>query len=615
MRCKPFSLRFFNPFLFPTITASKESIPTTLYKETSMMLARYKILVLIGIAACCIPLRYASAQSTLPCATCHADQIDLWHTSRHANTQMDVAGELAANWAGQTPDSVIDGSAAENCVACHSPLAVKAGGGLTEVQVMGHFFTTTGGVYTDSTKAADTANWPHLWCTTCHDVPDTHPTDLPWTSIFNSTGAHYDSIGTASTLCGQCHGTLRFSDTDHRIYDSWKLSKHGHKGHADVASELATSWSGKTPNDVINGPDAENCIACHAPTAVKKHNGDTTEVMVLSRYFTTTGGMFTDSTTVADTSHWPDVACATCHNPHKPDTLSYYNSTTRTYQAMGTSNELCGQCHGNLRFPGTDHLSYNIETGTGGVGVPDEVSMPGAKCVDCHMHKGETDGTNSLMYKGHRFSVFVDEPGGGITASCTSCHAAMSTDSAMTVVANYREEFGTLDSIAAVKVALADTFMQGITDTVKSRYLDEAHSNMGYAESDESGGFHNHKYTVALLNDAIAKATSVLTGVENHTIGLPLRFALAQNYPNPFNPSTLISYELPVESRVVLKIYNVLGQVIATLVQGVQTAGYKSVNWAGAQGATGVYLYRLDATSVHDPSRTFTQTKKMLLVR
>ncbi len=555
------------------------------------------------------------AQSALPCYACHSGENDNWLLGRHANTQKDVAGEIAANWQGQTPDSVIHGSAAENCVACHSPLAVTTNGGMTETQVMGHYFTTTGGFYTDSTQAADTANWPHVGCNTCHDVPSNHTSHvLPTLAIFNSTTAQYDSMPTTATLCGQCHGTLRFAETDHRIFDAWKLSRHGHRGQSDVAGELAGSWAGKTPNDVINGPDAENCVACHAPTAVGQKSGDTTEVMVLSRFFTTSGGQFTAGTAPSDTAHWPDVSCTACHDPHRPDTLSYYNTSTRTYQVMASSNQLCGQCHGNLRFAGTDHLSYNVEEAIGGVGVAAQATMPGAGCTDCHMHKGETDGTNSLMYKGHSWSIFIHEPDSSTTASCTSCHAGMNADSSKTVIAGWKAEFASTDSLAQLRVASADSALQGITDSVRQAYLAEAKSNLSLAESDESGGFHNHKYSMALLNDAIAKS-ALITGVTMPQANLPLRFALHQNYPNPFNPSTIIRYEIPLESRVALKVYNVLGQTVAILRENVESAGYKIVEWTAAGMPSGIYFCQLQATSTSHPVKAYSQVMKMLLIR
>jgi hypothetical protein len=92
-------------------------------------------------------------------------------------------------------------------------------------------------------------------------------------------------------------------------------------------------------------------------------------------------------------------------------------------------------------------------------------------------------------------------------------------------------------------------------------------------------------------------------------------YAVAQAYPNPFNPSTTIQYQLPSDSRVTLKIYNLFGQVVATLTDGVVSAGYKSVEWNASTFASGIYFYRLEATSVANPSKTFTSVKKMVLIK
>jgi hypothetical protein len=94
---------------------------------------------------------------------------------------------------------------------------------------------------------------------------------------------------------------------------------------------------------------------------------------------------------------------------------------------------------------------------------------------------------------------------------------------------------------------------------------------------------------------------------------LPADFLLAQNYPNPFNPSTRISYDLPVASSVTLQVYDLLGQVVTTLVDATQTAGTHSIEWngrdkSGQSVASGVYFYRL---STHE----FTSTRKMILLK
>ena len=90
--------------------------------------------------------------------------------------------------------------------------------------------------------------------------------------------------------------------------------------------------------------------------------------------------------------------------------------------------------------------------------------------------------------------------------------------------------------------------------------------------------------------------------------GLPLRYSLAQNYPNPFNPVTTIHYQLPQASYATLNIYNILGQLVATLVDGFEQAGYKSVKWNAENVPSGVYFCRFQTLN-------FSETKKLLLVK
>ncbi len=570
-------------------------------------LKKIQILSLGFFLLCAISV--LSAQSTLDCQLCHSTMHTLWTTGPHANSQSDVAEELAGEWTGLPADSVINGSEAENCIACHGPVAVSVNGGMTEVDALNHFFTTTSGVFNESTVGADTANWPHVGCTTCHDVPADHPTSTPTKALFNSTTAQYEPIVRTAVLCGQCHGTLRYSDTDHRVFDAWKMSTHGHGGQDDVAEELAGEWAGIEPDSVINGSEAEDCIACHAPTAVLT-DGGISETEALSRFFSTTSGTFTGSTAPTDSDHWPDVSCNACHNPHQPDGFSLFDSKTADYVEMAGSQELCGQCHGNLRFPDTDHLSYNIEAGTGGIGVDDALTMSGVQCVNCHMHAEDVDGSNSSMYGGHTWSIFVKEEDRSESASCTSCHSAMDAAAAEAQIDSWIEEFAALDSVAQQKVAAADEKMVGNSDPTDLQYIGEAHHNLEFAESDESGGFHNHKYSMALLNDAIEKA-DIITGIKNPDDSkAPVQFSLAQNFPNPVKHTTqtTIRYQLAETGHITLTVYNMLGQAVRQVLDMKQIKGNHSIRLNTAGLASGLYVYKL--TSAHH-----ILIKKMLVVR
>ena len=105
-----------------------------------------------------------------------------------------------------------------------------------------------------------------------------------------------------------------------------------------------------------------------------------------------------------------------------------------------------------------------------------------------------------------------------------------------------------------------------------------------------------------------------LTGVAGADIDrVPTSPQLAQNAPNPFNPATTIAFDLPRASEVTLRIYNVEGRLVRTLLQGIQEAGPQTVVWSGKddhgnQAASGLYFYRLATASG-------TLTRKMTLLK
>ena len=87
-----------------------------------------------------------------------------------------------------------------------------------------------------------------------------------------------------------------------------------------------------------------------------------------------------------------------------------------------------------------------------------------------------------------------------------------------------------------------------------------------------------------------------------------LKYDLAQNYPNPYNPSTIITYSIPTSSNVIVTVYNMLGELIKTLVNENQEAGIYKVNFDAGSLSNGVYFYKIQAGN-------FASTKKMLLLK
>ena len=94
----------------------------------------------------------------------------------------------------------------------------------------------------------------------------------------------------------------------------------------------------------------------------------------------------------------------------------------------------------------------------------------------------------------------------------------------------------------------------------------------------------------------------------------PLSFSIEQNYPNPFNPATTIKYSLPEQSKVVLKIYNTLGERVGTLTDEIKEAGIYIVAWDGSQISSGVYFYSIESKNENTGLVNF-EVKKMLLLK
>ena len=113
----------------------------------------------------------------------------------------------------------------------------------------------------------------------------------------------------------------------------------------------------------------------------------------------------------------------------------------------------------------------------------------------------------------------------------------------------------------------------------------------------------------------IADGTTYAVKVEQ----IPTVYMLSQNYPNPFNPTTNIRFDLPVPSVVTLKIYNLLGQEVETLIDHKQMEeGTQEVGFDAQQLTSGVYFYRISAEGINgntDAAGKFSSVKKMILLK
>jgi len=105
-------------------------------------------------------------------------------------------------------------------------------------------------------------------------------------------------------------------------------------------------------------------------------------------------------------------------------------------------------------------------------------------------------------------------------------------------------------------------------------------------------------------------------GINNQNHLSTKRFTLHQNYPNPFNPITTIQFNLPKNSQVTLKIFNIRGEKVATLLSAFLPAGSHSIEWDASNMASGVYLYRLQAGNpLQSHAQSYVETRKMMLIK
>jgi len=100
----------------------------------------------------------------------------------------------------------------------------------------------------------------------------------------------------------------------------------------------------------------------------------------------------------------------------------------------------------------------------------------------------------------------------------------------------------------------------------------------------------------------------IVVGIEEELNEMPTEYLLSQNFPNPFNPITTIKYQIPHRSNVSLKIYDIIGNEVADLINEEQEVGFYNIDFNAARFSSGVYFYQLKAGE-------FIQTKKMLLLK
>ena len=148
-----------------------------------------------------------------------------------------------------------------------------------------------------------------------------------------------------------------------------------------------------------------------------------------------------------------------------------------------------------------------------------------------------------------------------------------------------------------------------VIGSVKAAVLSNSQKNYSYTDTKLQSG--KYQYRLKMVDNDGSFSYSAVEAAE---VAVPKDFAVSQNYPNPFNPSTKIDYQVPVDAKVILDVYNIAGQRVVELVNQEQSAGYYTVDFGASKLSSGVYIYRL-AASDKATGNNFSSIKKMMLLK
>ncbi len=457
------------------------------------------------------------------------------------------------------------------------------------------------------------APFASIGCENCHGPGSEH---VAASGDTNKINISYDA-----GVCGQCHD----SPQNHPIYRQWSNAKH--------STTVWNSSFAQQPSSPDYGTnDLGNCIRCHDAVG----------------YINYTKNVGTDTRNITLASQHM-ISCQSCHDQHGNNNSSYLRNRPQGSDTLANGvhyslgeGQTCADCHKSRK----DVRSYintrvtssswgphhgpqtDVLLGKGAAtfnGVPYVSGSHGTvnpnACVDCHMHATDTSANVINTVGGHSLNMRNESQNYDFVAPCQTCHpgktkfsdfmAPQDFDGNGTIQDWETEIKGCIHNLGAV---LPHTGTDSVSWSLiaadsNNVNLRKAYWNYLLITSDNSKGMHNPFYTVNVL---LASIGSVI-GIEYQWTEVPKVFALSQNFPNPFNPTTKFTFSIPKTQQVTIKIYDIMGREVKTLVNSNISIGKYTVDWDGTNGrgntvSSGVYFYRMETAS-------FIDVKKMVLVR
>lgn len=561
---------------------------------------------------------FAGVPAVYPnCMTCHAGMpnflaiFNRWKNSGHANIFRFNIDSGSASYS-------------TNCMKCHTVgydhnSTVDNHGFDDVARSLGWNWNTykppkPGNWDTIKTKYAGLVAFASIGCENCHGPGSLHAQSGDTNKIEIS----YDP-----KVCVSCHD----APTHHIKPYQWEQS-----GHANAV--FSTSFIQNSSNPAFGTNNLANCIRCH------DNKG----------YINFTYGRGTNTTNY-NLGEQTMIGCQGCHDQHGNENEFYLRNRPTNSDTLATgyhytglgAGTTCADCHKNRtnvtvttatkvtnshwgmhHSVQTDNLLGKNAATFGPTPYPSgshKTLVEGA-CVGCHMAPTDTNSVNINKVGEHTFKIV--NPANGfenIKNACGSCHPGYTSlddfmapedfDGNGTIEAWYKEVDGLLTKVR--KYALPPYGVDSVSWELIAADsfnvdLRKKYWNYQLIEYDGSHGMHNPFFAVSVLQTIMG-----VIGVKPISNEIPDRFTISQNYPNPFNPSTKVNFSIPKAGDVSIKIYDINGQEVYTLVSqkmnpGKYEATWNSVNNQGNSVASGVYFYRII-------SGDYVEAKKMILVR
>lgn len=426
-------------------------------------------------------------------------------------------------------------------------------------------------------------------CSQCHDAPEHHPYYRQWTNA-----KHSETVWTGSFAQGPSSPEFMTNSNNNCI------RCHDGRGYINFTRAVGTNTNGMTQADLNNIA----CASCHDP------HGNSNEYWLRNRP--------TGSDTLAGGYNYSSFlgkgkVCASCHHSRQYNIRYVPTRLTSSHwgpHANPQSDVLLGQNAAN--FDASPYL-----TGSHKSVVPDG-------CVGCHMSETTDTGTVTRnKVGGHSVNLTYAPTNYDHTKGCLTCHPGIThfTDlmapedfDGNGLIQSWKQEVQGL--IRVLRIALPPRGIDSVSwqliaaDSLSPNYLNEkkAYWNYQLILNDASSGMHNPFFTVNVLQKSITIGLQWPIGIELTGNETPKTYELTQNFPNPFNPTTQFTFSIPKPEKVTVKVYDIVGKEIVTLVNAKLATGKYIVKWNAEKTASGVYFYRFEAGS-------YAETKKMVLLR